>query len=324
MKNVMLGHSGDGKTTYVASAYERLQDPVDGFTIRTANDADHRHLRSLAGDIARGRYPPPTAIRSEYEFALHFERKEVLDFTWADYRGGALMDSASAADTARLRADLRECDAIQVFVDAAAVAAGKRVRGQIGRITNFIGEAISRLERPLPLAVILTKCDLVPEEQQNERILEPVRGLMDAVRASKFVLGSVIPVACGPEAQNLELPVLFVLHHGLMVLASKRHDQWKRKYAEFERLSEEVEELEKHIEGLLEQYRKQSILHDIWGAITDDGPLQRAKRAHPTLVAKAQEGAEAADKANRKLRKLRPLIEPAKALGKYLEDLGTF
>jgi hypothetical protein len=325
MRNVMLGHTGDGKTTFVASAYTRFQQPISGFTLRTESEPDHDELISLGAKIARGRYPEGTTARAEYRFALRHENTPVLDFTWVDYRGGALMNAASASDTKQILADLREADAIQVFVDAAAIAGGKRVQSQLGRITTLIAEAVGGTERPLPLAVILTKYDLVPPGKATDRLLDPVRGLIGAVSASDRVTGAVFRVAAGPSQQDLERPVLFAMHHCLTAERDRRANGVRNR-----------EQLCALLQAEADTWKQREREHDqaifaslIIGALiqsifTDTDHFAGSTEAAKNALDRLADAERLRDQAQRERAELDRLMPSVRALSDYLANLETF
>ena len=81
-------------------------------SIGAARDEDHRRLSGLAAAITEGRYPPPSDQRGSYEFQLRHAGRPVVDFTWQDYRGGAITERSTSTQAQELRKDLGEADAI--------------------------------------------------------------------------------------------------------------------------------------------------------------------------------------------------------------------
>jgi hypothetical protein len=122
MQIVMLGHSNAGKTTYMALMYELMHEGYQGFQIRATTPADHAQLLGDARAIRQGDYPPPTSRRQKHNFSLNFQGRPVSDFTWSDYRGGAITERSTNEDKAALLADLRRSDAIVIFADAHELA----------------------------------------------------------------------------------------------------------------------------------------------------------------------------------------------------------
>lgn len=229
-----IGHTGVGKTTFMASMYQALQTPIEHFSLRAVKNADHDRLLKLAAGIQQGRYPDATDQRSEYKFYLKYRQKNVLNFNWADYRGGALIESQSSPQSAQLLRDLRRADGILMFCDMEALAQRNLRRNQLGRMISLVNTALSDgINHPISLAIILTKADLV--QQFDDSMLAPLNGLIEVIQASETVLGCCIPVACGTDPLNLALPILFTLHLGVCVKVQALSEEMLKNYemAEF-------------------------------------------------------------------------------------------
>ena len=206
---VMLGHTAVGKTTYMASLYGELQRSFSGFTLSAVSSSDHEHLVQTARDIRRNIYPPPTAQRSQYTFGLRFYGTDVLSFHWADYRGGAVNELSGSEQAHHLRADLEQADGLIMLCDADALSRGDLRVSNLGRMTVMVTHALHNLQRPISLAVVFTKCDLVVAF--SEQMLSHFTGLISAVSASEHVLGALIPVGCGRQMLNTPMPLFFAL-----------------------------------------------------------------------------------------------------------------
>ena len=295
MNILMLGHSGVGKTTYMASMYGLMQAGVERFSLASKYIRDHDDLVSLARNIRRGAYPAQTAVKSRYEFWLRYDGQRFFPFTWSDYRGGALGERSSSDDARQLIWDLGRCDGILVFCDSEQAASRRGAGRGIRRMTNLIGEALSQVKRPIPIGIVFTKCDLVEETDECiKRMWASVEGLHQVVDVSEYLFGAVIPVACGPKPENIELPLLFLLYCGVALT----HDA----------LVEQMEE--DRLEG--DHYAREADEHPIWDfvdRIFGDSDSDRA--------------AEAYERVGQKRAELEPLIEPCQSLGQYLEERGV-
>jgi energy-coupling factor transporter ATP-binding protein EcfA2 len=292
MKILMLGHSGVGKTTYMASMYGTLQEGIDGFSLRAEDESVGNDLLTIAQAIARNQYPKPTDQRGEYRFKLRYEDKSFFEFTWIDYRGGVFKEGSASSQVQQLLEDLKKADGILVFCDGEALARGEKGDAEIGRMMSLIGQALARIDKPIPLAVILTKSDLVP--RVNGHLPAPLLGLQEAVSASGTVSGTFIRVACGRRPANVEKPVLFVLQQGIQNRVShlrgqvKGHEQRKR---------------------ALES--QANVFDDFFSWVFNE-------RSYRDLAA------EQAEEARKLLRKIEPLTLPAQALSEHLEGLTVF
>ena len=107
MRVLMLGHSGAGKTTYMASMYELMNRTNKGFKVIADDQAEHIELLQRAVGIRKGIYPPPTVQRREYNFTLYFEGSRVSSLVWADYRSGALNERSTDDEVMALVSDMK-------------------------------------------------------------------------------------------------------------------------------------------------------------------------------------------------------------------------
>jgi len=214
----MLGHTGVGKTTYMAALYETMQQRVEGFHLKISKSHDHSRLLDLAQMIRTGSYPSPTAQRDEYEFNLKYQGQDKFPFVWADYRGGAITEKQSNEQASLLVQDLKQADGIMMFCDCDALAKGNQKAIQLGRMTNFVGRAVQEAEHPIALAVVLTKADLIIKFEES--FLLPFKSLIDLVNASQWVMGAFVPIACGVRSANVSMPLLFTLHAAVLSKAT--------------------------------------------------------------------------------------------------------
>jgi GTPase SAR1 family protein len=290
MRIVEIGHEGVGKTTFMASMYGTLQKSIEGFSLRATHVNDHNRLIKLSIDIKQKNYPTPTDQRQEYKFYLQYQNKDIFPFTWADYRGGAIRETQDSEQARLLQKDLQQADGILIFCDCQALVQRDSRKNQIGRMTALITNALKNIERPIGLAVVLTKADLVNE--LNEDDFKIFEGLSKAIKASTYIASMMIPVACGPEPINVELPLLFVLYIGVFIQANY--------------LTKEINEHKQ----MAEYYEKQTygfggFVQELWDIF----------QGNTTYREMSQESLE---KATTKYKELEPLIEPVEALKKYL------
>jgi signal recognition particle receptor subunit beta len=213
MRIVEIGHSGVGKTTFMASMYSTMQTDIEGFKLRATQSSDHTRLVKLSHSIHHGNYPTPTDQRSEYSFYLQYQGKDIFPFIWADYRGGAIRETKDSQQAKLLQQDLKQADGILMFCDCEALVKRDTRRNQISRMTSLITHALGDLDHPIALVVILTKADLV--DGIDDEDLKPLEGLAQALQASELIASTLVPVACGPEPQNVAIPLLFSLYFGV-------------------------------------------------------------------------------------------------------------
>ena len=215
MKIVTIGHAGVGKTTYMASLYYAMQQGYEGFTLRAANAEDAAYLQGLGEHITVGQYPESTAKRSQYHLVLQHNRRDVIDFYWADYAGGAIDRYASDEQKALLLKDLQQADGVMMLCDCSEmtpnwIGANSPIGKHVGKMSTLFTTAIPHLTHPISLAIMLTKVDLV--KTFKEKMLDPLEGVLRAAEVSPKVNAALIPVACGTTFVNVPMPLLFALH----------------------------------------------------------------------------------------------------------------
>ncbi len=190
MKVTMLGRSDAGKTTYMAAMYAVMNGQHQsrrGFGVIAANGGDHESLLRLGQRITReGDYPSATDVRGEYAFSLTLNGSVVLPFTWVDHRGGALYESTGAAsqlDT--LLADLRDSDAILVFLDAPTLVHDADGNADIGRLAAVLGNLLGE-RLPPPIAFVVSKADVLLPAPETPPSAVPVTILFAIAVALTF------------------------------------------------------------------------------------------------------------------------------------------
>lgn len=214
---VMLGNSGVGKTTYMASLYGEMQREVEGLCLLAINHKDHQNWIHLSDAIRRGHYPLPTDQRNEYEFKLHQRGVEKFHFLWSDYRGESIIHTQDNPQTRSLIDDLCQSEGMMLFCDSTALAEGKSRVNQIARMVNLVSTGLQDHQRALVLSIVLTKVDQV-DEFTNAMIM-PFMGLIEAIVVGN-IPGAFIPVACGKRVINIPLPLLFTAQRQLLQMSS--------------------------------------------------------------------------------------------------------
>lgn len=292
MNVVVLGNSKSGKTTYIASMYGMLQTPVNGFTLRATDESEHERLRELAATISTGDYPEMTSIRSSYEFELCHDDESFFEFNWVDYRGHDLMERNAHEGKAALLEHLEEADGVILLVDATE-AHLPRTRTHIGAITNMLGNRLKDGDnKVLPICIAFTKCDLVDE--LPDAAFDNVLGLRNLIAASKRLRGAIISVACGPDADSVELPVLFVLTWGVIAMNNAL-----------------VDEINASVDRVNHAAARAGLWDSFWSTINNE-PSWR------------QIAMNAYERACARQRALEPIVGPMKGLVTMLSDIEVF
>lgn len=226
---IMLGHTGVGKTTYIASMYGTMQRPIEGFTVSTESRLDHQRLLEMHTGILRGAWPDATDQRSVYHLMLEYEGQPVIPFEWIDYRGGAIRERSSSEDSQQLIEGLVTADCIVVFVDVYAISKGLTYINEIGRINILLTEVVKQTDYVKPLVIAYSKSDMVP--RITPQLKKPVAGMIRAIEASDWLTGCFVPLACGRRAMHVETPVLYALSKGIRENKALAEETF-RQYAE--------------------------------------------------------------------------------------------
>jgi energy-coupling factor transporter ATP-binding protein EcfA2 len=293
MKIVMLGHSGVGKTTFMACMYAVLQSEIGRFAVIAREQAVHDKLIGIAESVVRGTYPKPTEQQSSYDLVLLLDRKPVLAFEWIDYRGNALNEDGSHSDVQALQAALTSADAIIAFLDGQAVERGERaVREALGRIMVYLNNFMDVETRIMPIAIVLTKADLIEDWAVIMRPLEP---LVSAISANRTISGAIIPTTCAKETLiEVDKPTLFALRYGIL-------GGLMRLQVEFEKKKEEA----------LRYYNRSGLL-DGFTSWLDNVPSN-----YDLAQAKAAQADEL-------IRQYNALVDPSNALAEHMTDIFQF
>jgi GTPase SAR1 family protein len=214
----MVGHENVGKTTYMTSMYREMATRgLQGFWVRAKTEADHRKLLRLADAVARSRFPPPSERRSAYDLTLRYGSSPLLEFTWSDYRGGALRD-AQGTQATELIQDSQSADAVLLFLESGSLVHQRMVgKARIRDLTNLAFRVIEDRQTLVPIVVVITKSDM---HELDEPAIEPLQPFFDAVRVDQRVRAIIAPIVCGPNPQNILLPVMFSLFFGLVTRAN--------------------------------------------------------------------------------------------------------
>ena len=308
----------------MASSYYALHDgPIFsgrkdycGFGVIAQDNADHKRLRTLGKQIAKGVYPKATDQRAEYNFWLTFTRPglfkkkhEVLkQFTWADYRGGALQERSSVSDAAAsLVRDLSEADAIIIFADANALQTREadRTRREIKRLSVILTDAVTRRDTAVPVVIAFTKADLAGTSQTlDAELWAHFANMIDVISSSDKMVATYLCVACGARPLNVYTPLLFVLSWHIYI----QHHELN---LNIQRLEEHASEAQRHSKRCANKAGEwgglKGLLNAAASTLAGEKSLWELENEH------RERSAALLRDAMQQKRVLQPLLEPAKA-----------
>lgn len=257
MKITMLGNSASGKTCYMLGMYAFMSIGLKGFTLTaTDRDQDLRLMDQWEALIGDNILPPPTQPQSQespiytYDFSFNYGAKPLIEFEWIDYRGGALAGDKSQADATFLREKARHSDCLffcvsaeylqeEIVSDSGEVnnrvklkVANKLAVNPINSILTEIKQAIKQDkndEQAVPLAIVITKFDLISGKRNKEGITRDIQELFNPLFIDNSGwLTMICPVSLGKDIRieenkiigeidpiNVHLPLVFAIYSQL-------------------------------------------------------------------------------------------------------------
>lgn len=233
----MLGHSSAGKTTYMAALYYRMVNGLYNYKMRydrlanywfkhytkgnynytmEESEQEEKDLNIISTNVAKGIYPPPTAIRQEYVFKMQYKYFNEIEFNWFDYRGGALMErSNQSSDSASLIEKIKNSDALIVFLDGTKLEENlSKHEREFKRLVYLIKNAISNIsiieDSFYPISFVITKYDLCYNVLESEGFNYFYENILDDIMNSKKVAGLITWATVNNEhIYNVHWPLFF-------------------------------------------------------------------------------------------------------------------
>jgi len=240
----MLAPSAAGKTCYMAamSTFMGGSMPSDrghGLFISSPEPEQRVRLQSIWDQMvtAEGsdRWPSGTTDTVEYRFDLCYNFIPIMAFDWVDYRGGAISDSANADDTRKLSERMKVSDCLFLVISADLLmqdaTARLRVEAKSNSINNLLADVGKQfsptLENAYPVAVVITKADLLDGKVDEKTLVKRVQALYPPlfVKDSAWDI-AICPVTLGYdlatdpdtgeiEPEGVHLPVIYAIWHKL-------------------------------------------------------------------------------------------------------------
>jgi len=216
MRIVMLGNSLVGKTTFMASLYGIMQQKIEGFSLKTEDAELGKTLKAIAQGISNNNYPEPTSVRNEYNFSFQHQGKDIFPFIWSDYRGSAIRNTSDDQQSQELIGELKEADGIMMFCDCDSLLnkSSLKAKNEIRRMTYLVNQAVENIDRPISLAIVLTKTDKISGFEP--RLFKLFEGLIGVINASNWILASFIPISCGSTFLNVPIPLMYALRSSVI------------------------------------------------------------------------------------------------------------
>jgi hypothetical protein len=284
-KIIMLGTTGTGKTCYMVGMSIWMQTRgINGFTITSADHNQSRRIKNQWSDMTKKqgleRWPAGTVDAPlTYKFNFNYAAKTFAKFDWLDYRGGALPDAEEAPDRKELVDKLENADCIFLCISAEYLALASSegntfdaaLEAEVGTMNSLLTVIHDKRkptpDKPFPIAIVVTKADLLANNSIKEGGVEIVKEFFENtlfVKQKQNWLTAIIPVTLGQElAQNpdsgkinpvgVHIPVTFAV---LCKLIKERNGQGgvrasiKEMLARFTGNKDETDTIETQIEKL--------------------------------------------------------------------------
>lgn len=204
----MVGHSGAGKTSFMAGMYKCLGESIDGYGISAKKENQKNQLQKMADNLVKGHYPAGTDIQSKYEFAFTVNGTELIPFNWIDYRGGILLsEEPDDSDMDKFMKAIKHADALVVFLDGIKLSqSGSRWNMEYDILLSCIENSLSVTHNSwFPISFVITKCDMVANGGCFSG-LERFSNLFSQIEKSKNV-GAML-LQCSITPTNYALPFM--------------------------------------------------------------------------------------------------------------------
>jgi GTPase SAR1 family protein len=203
-----IGQRGVGKTVFlIGSCIELYTNQYEDNGQQLWFDCEDPEVQQMLENILRqvaqtGQYPPATMKITNFDFSLKqrniWGTKTLCQFRWWDPPG----ESCQIYNPAFLMMILNS-DGYCAFLDAKAIvdrAANPNPNVQVETFEPIksIADILHSNKLYHPLAIVLTKCDLVRERSSDwqtlERSLQPLRNLLERLNVNYQIFYSAIPI----------------------------------------------------------------------------------------------------------------------------------
>lgn len=169
----VFGHRGAGKTTLLTMHYrEAIGGRLPELRLAAADARTADYLSDKVLQLEAGQPLPATLGETELRFHLYY-RERRLDLLFKDYQGEHL----ALGREEPIRDFLRDCDAIWLCLDvpvAESPAACLQAQQEVEQIVEDYLVAETPGAPARPMALVLTKADLLPERSVARAIVEEV------------------------------------------------------------------------------------------------------------------------------------------------------
>ncbi|MBN1187321.1 MAG: hypothetical protein JXB49_33900 [Bacteroidales bacterium] len=229
-KITILGLTGSGKTTYLAGMYYRMSAGVKGFTLSSNNETDtkleHMWEKMTDNSLGADRFPPPSDNVNKFDFKLKYAFKEIMNFEWIDYPGGAIVKShqmrKDVIESLKSSSCVLLCVDGNAFTDEVDDPVEHLIFQGASTYTKLLNEFEDNNNFLPPVVVVITKYDLCTKGKEMADIIIKAFNALFVKDGGHNRLVTIIPVTLGKniaqngftgklDPVNINLPISFAI-----------------------------------------------------------------------------------------------------------------
>ena len=223
MNIMMVGHSGAGKTAFMAAMYKYLGEDNTGYGIHAEETDQRTNLSRMARNLSQGIYPERTDIQSQYKFSFTVEGCDVMPFNWLDYRGG-LLTSQNPTDIEKKEfiTALKYADALIIFLDGEKLSdPSSKWNNEYRVLVSCIQCAIrEKKEGIYPISFVITKCDICGDTFHG---LTHFQSLFEQINSSQHIEAMLLHSVVHKDCIVYPFPILsYCIYRGLPFYKRRR------------------------------------------------------------------------------------------------------
>lgn len=238
MNIIMIGESGVGKTTYMASSYGNLKNGLDLggkiFLHENLKIGTNQYLEDIY-DNYESYNMSGTVKPNKYELDIIWNKRCVLSFNWVDIKGGDIHSDINTDEYNYLANLLVEANSIMAFFsceDIDNMLRGLDTNGtiaeQVKRLVTLINRTIDNRTSGTTVVIILTKVDLRPHSQRSiSTFFNQEFANIPNTKVNCFFVASV-----PKHEKNVTIPLLELMTLG--IIQQLDHDRtygtWKERH----------------------------------------------------------------------------------------------
>lgn len=213
----ILGESGSGKTCYLLGMCNAMRSDISGYSLFSNNDdqtsrLSRRYAQLMDNSRGKDRFPEITDQPDIYDFRLKYQmRYKLMDFDWIDYPGAYLDPILRDAHSEKYQSvinSINNSDILFICVNGQHLVEGTieqksyNVRENCAKYINeyLSGFADQHNEYLPPIVIIVTKCDLF-KDVQDEELRQIIQNAFEPLFYDEAYV-AIIPVSLGADISD--------------------------------------------------------------------------------------------------------------------------